>query len=109
MPDNSQKDFSKIVKVEIAEDKMEAFLVVNEPDSDQSKSITPQHIYNVIDEAGVKSAINQDIIQEIIDKKQWGKMLFWWTRHVRWHAVLRNISMIQVKRKFRNGVRVTNF
>ena len=73
MPDSSQKDFSKIVKVEIAEDKMEAFLVVNEPDSDLSKSITPQHIYNAIDEAGVKSAINQEIIQEIIDKKQWGK------------------------------------
>lgn len=73
MPDNSQKDFSKIVKVKIAKDKMKVFLVVNEPDSDQSKSITPQYIYNAIDEAGVKSTINQDIIQEIIDKKQWGK------------------------------------
>ena len=71
MPDNSQKDFSKIVEVEIAENKMKAFLVVNEPDSEQSKSITPQDIYNIIDKAGVKSAIKQDMIQEIIDKKKW--------------------------------------
>jgi len=73
MSDNSQKYFSKIVKIEISKDKMKAFLLVQKPDSKQAASITAQDINSIIDEEGVKFGINGEIIQKIIDEKLWGK------------------------------------
>jgi len=73
MSDNSQKKFSKIVRVEITGNKMKVFLVVREPDIEEITSITPQDVYNIIADAGVKFGINKDIIQEIIDGKKWGE------------------------------------
>ena len=73
MSDKSQNKFSKIVRVEITGNKMKVFLVVREPDIEEITSITPQDVDKIIDDAGVKFGINQDIIREIIHGKKWGE------------------------------------
>ena len=68
-----EKEFKDFVDVEIAEDKMKVYLVVNQPDDEQLEPLRSEDICSIIDEAGVKSSVNQNVIEEILEKKSWGK------------------------------------
>jgi len=71
--DTPENDFEELVRVQFTDDKMKVYLVVTKPDDEQLKSLSSQDILSIIDEYGINSSINQKIIEEILEKKSWGK------------------------------------
>ena len=71
MSEDAQNSLAALVNLEIVEKKMKAFLVVKEPISEQTPSITSQDLINILDKAGIKFGINTTILDEIINEKKW--------------------------------------
>ena len=62
-----------IAKVDFSDDKMKAYLTVNDPDEDIT--ITPGDLINIMNGAGVKFGIDKDLIKKILDEKKWDEKL----------------------------------
>lgn len=75
MPAEKQNDIDQIVKLEIVDQKMKAFLTVKEYDEGTRSSITLKDLYDVIDKAGVKFGVNRKAVVDIIDEKKRGEKI----------------------------------
>lgn len=71
MPDNTEKNLANIIKVEIRDKNLKAFILIKEPSPDQNFSITYEDAISVVEKAGVKYGINHNLIREIIEGNKW--------------------------------------
>ncbi len=71
MSDEQKVDLTQILKVEITDKKMKAYLVVKEEDFDRVSLITEKELLSIIDKAGVQFGIIKETIDRIISDKKW--------------------------------------
>ena len=69
----NQKEISEFLLIEISDDKMSATLIINEPDPEIIKLITPLKILNILDRAGIKYGLKKDLIEKIINEQKWNE------------------------------------
>jgi uncharacterized protein len=75
MPDISQSSVNQLIKVEIADRKMKAFLTLKEPEAEKPQTVSENDLHSALDKAGVKYGLNNDVIKEIIAGKKWGERI----------------------------------
>ena len=75
MPDNIQNEISQIIKVEISDQKMKAFLIVKEYDTERFPPITLENLYEVIEKSGVKFGVNRKAVLDIVSEKKRGEKI----------------------------------
>lgn len=68
-----QKTISKFLTIDISDDKMQAFLEINEPDAETRKLFTPMKFINILDRGGVKYGVKKDTINEIYNDRKWNE------------------------------------
>lgn len=73
MTESIQNDYSKRITLEVLEKNMKVFLLIKEPDDEDSQPITFQNVQDILKSTGIISGINQDLIRQIIDEKKWNE------------------------------------
>jgi hypothetical protein len=73
MPDNSEKNLANIIKVEIRDKNLKAFILIKGPAPNQNFSITYEDVISVVEKSGVKYGINHKLIREIVEGNKWNE------------------------------------
>lgn len=69
MPEEIQKPIYKTAKVEVLDKKMRAFLILKDSDPGQGSPLSIEYLKNILDSAGIKYGIKEDLISAVLDGK----------------------------------------
>jgi uncharacterized protein len=69
MTEDFQTEIYKTAKVEVLEKRMKAYLVLKDSNPDQTPPLSVQSINTLLETSQIRSGINREIIQELIDGK----------------------------------------
>lgn len=72
MPDNRETEHPEIAKVIVADDRLQAFLVVNEP-TEGPEEITTEKVLHIIEEAGLDGGPRVQLVEHLLQRKEWGQ------------------------------------
>jgi len=76
MPENVQSNIAPHVEIEISEDKMSAYILVEATEGEKPQPITANDLYYELDNAGVKYGILDEVINDLtLGKKRGEKVL----------------------------------